>query len=131
LTTWTGRTAPSRYGVVVGDHVRRQLDRLCTQAGPLETGGILIGHYSHDLLFATVTEATPAPRDSRCGPSWFNRGFAELRETLDVRWQANPRTHYLGEWHYHPVPDVVPSSVDFAQMAEVSRAESTNVESRY
>jgi hypothetical protein len=123
LRSWTGRTSTSQYGLVIGDRVRQQLDQFCRSAGAIETGGILIGHYTNDLSVATITEATPAPADSRGGSSWFTRGVLELRDTLAVRWRASARTHYVGEWHYHPVPHVVPSPVDFAQMVEISRAE--------
>lgn len=122
MSSWKGRSA-TNYGLVIGDRVLHHLEQFCSKAGVIETGGILIGRYSDDLTVATVTEATPAPRDSRGGPSWFNRGIVELRETLAVRWRASARTHYLGEWHYHPVPNVVPSSVDFDQMVEISNAD--------
>ena len=102
------------------------MNRLCHDAGTSETGGILIGSYSDDLSVAFVREATPPPSDSRRGPSWFVRGFGDLRNVLSKRWRAKPRTHYLGEWHFHPAVLVEPSDEDFAQMVEISTAKQYN-----
>lgn len=93
---------------------------MCRDVGSVETGGILVGRYSLDLKLAIVREATPPPSDSRRGRTWFNRGVAGLREMLAQRWRAKDRTHYLGEWHFHPVPSVVPSADDFLQMVQIA-----------
>src|SRR5208283_3659858 len=98
------------------------LDRLCREAGSVETGGILIGRYSDDLAVAIVCEATPPPSDSRRGRSWFVRGVSGLRDMLGKKWRATERTYYVGEWHYHPVAHVEPSLDDFNQMLEIGRA---------
>ena len=100
----------------------RALDRLCRKAGVLETGGILIGRYSSDLKRAIVTDATQQPPESRAGRWWFVRGAVGLGELLRKRWNARHRTHYLGEWHFHPSSTINPSEEDIAQMIEISRA---------
>jgi len=38
------------------------------------------------------------------------------------RWRARERTFYIGKWHFHPADHVEPSSDDFAQVIEISRA---------
>lgn len=94
----------------------QQIDRECDQSGEIETGGILVGHYTPDNLTAVVTEALPPPKDSARGRSWFHRGVAGLHRLLAKRWENQIRTYYIGEWHYHPAIRVEPSHVDLGQM---------------
>lgn len=121
MKTWEGRTADGTFAVELQASVLGALDRYCRGAGSVETGGILIGSYSDDFTLAIVREATPPPTDSKQGRFWFVRGVSGLREILGKRWQANERTFYIGEWHFHPANHVEPSSDDFAQMIEISR----------
>lgn len=123
MSAWTGRTSDGTYGLVIEEPALRELDRMCSAAGNIETGGVLIGRYSADLAVAIVQEATPPPADSRQGPSWFNRGVTGLREMLRRRWRSKERTYYLGEWHFHPASRVVPSTDDFTQMVQISHAD--------
>lgn len=94
--------------------------QLCSRAGQEETGGILIGYYTNDQTTAVVTEATPPPKDSLFGPTWFHRGIAGIRRLLSVLWEKSDRRYYLGEWHYHPSQNVEPSSTDIEQMVRIS-----------
>lgn len=110
------------YTVIVMPQALREFDRSCAAARELETGGVLIGRYSDDRTTAIVVEATSPPPDSRQGRAWFQRGIAGIRDLLQQRWRARKRSYYLGEWHYHPVQDVVPSSDDFEQMASIANA---------
>ena len=121
MTSWLARTADRRFGLQVDVAVLRELDRLCEAAGRSETGGILIGRYSDDCNVAIVLEATPPPIDSQRGRSWFVRGVSGLRELLGRKWRARERAHYLGEWHFHPVGHIQPSSDDFSQMSKIAR----------
>jgi integrative and conjugative element protein (TIGR02256 family) len=123
MTTWTGRTSDGTYGLLIEEPALRDLDRMCRDARAVETGGVLVGRYSADLAMAIVREATPPPSDSRRGRSWFERGVAGLREMLGQRWRSKERTYYVGEWHFHPAPRVVPSSDDFSQMVQIAHAE--------
>ncbi len=122
MTDWRGQTADASFAMKFDTSVLSTLDRYCLEAGSSETGGILIGRYSDDLSLAIVQEATPPPTDSRRGRSWFVRGINGLRDILGKRWRAKDRTHYLGEWHFHPVDQVEPSSEDFDQMLKISRS---------
>jgi integrative and conjugative element protein (TIGR02256 family) len=121
MTAWRGKTADG-FAMELQEHVLSTLDRYCGDAGSLETGGILVGRYSEDLSLAIVREATRPPSDSRRGRSWFVRGVHGLRDMLGQRWRAKERTFYIGEWHFHPVAYVEPSSDDFTQMLEISHA---------
>lgn len=122
MTTWRGKTEDGTFAVELQASVLSALDRYCRDAGSSETGGILVGRYSEDLSLAIIREATPPPADSRRGHAWFVRGAHGLREMLSKRWRARERTYYVGEWHFHPAPHVEPSSDDFEQMIEISRA---------
>lgn len=123
MTDWEGWTTDGVYGARIGVSTLRALDRMCRDAREIETGGVLVGRYSTDSKVADIREATPAPPDSLQGRSWFTRGVVGLRELLAKRWQAKRHTHYLGEWHFHPTDVVVPSSIDFSQMARIARAD--------
>jgi integrative and conjugative element protein (TIGR02256 family) len=120
VTPWEGKTPDGEYGLRLETPVLRDLDRMCGESGWTETGGVLIGRYSADRTLAIVGEATPPPADSRRGRSWFHRGVTGLRETLARRWRSPERTHYLGEWHFHPADVVVPSADDFSQMEQIA-----------
>jgi len=98
----------------------QQIDMECRRASSMETGGILVGHYTKDESTVLVTEALPPPKDSAWGRSWFHRGVAGLRGLLAKRWRSELRTYYVGEWHYHPARTVEPSGDDFVQMYAVN-----------
>lgn len=98
----------------------QQINLECSRAGAIETGGILVGHYTNNASTALVTEALPPPKDSTSDRNWFHRGLTGLRELLSKRWENQVRTYYVGEWHYHPASIVVPSGDDLAQMYSIN-----------
>ena len=104
------------YALSVTAATWKQIDHECGRSGSVETGGILVGHYTTDESTAIVTEALPPPRDSARGRSGFHRGIVGLRGLLAKRWESRVRTHYIGEWHFHPASIVEPSDDDLAQM---------------
>lgn len=107
----------------------RFLEVECSKADGREIGGILIGYYSVDNSTAIITEASSPPQDSTYGYNWFRRGVAGLKSILARRWQnTGRRTYYVGEWHYHPAVQVMPSDDDFSQMQEINR--SSNYQSK-
>jgi len=109
------RSADSRFGVYLPPRTVALMLRLCRRAGTLETGGILAGRYSPDLLCALINAVSGAPADSKRGPAFFERGGRNLQAWLDRRW-AKHGEHYLGEWHYHPMSSSTPSSTDRHQL---------------
>ena len=116
------RTAGGALGLQIEEAASLELDRLCSDAGELETGGVLIGRYSSDLAVAIIMEVSAPPEDSHCGRAWFKRGVAGLQEMLRRKWRSGQGTHYIGEWHYHPASIVEPSEEDLAQMRRISRS---------
>lgn len=105
-----------RYGLVLSRQAWRRIVKECNRTRSVETGGILIGHYTSDLSIAFATEATGPPPDSCLASASFERGAAGLQDLLASRWNVSPRTHYLGEWHYHPAKWAIPSEDDILQM---------------
>jgi integrative and conjugative element protein (TIGR02256 family) len=88
-------------------------------AGAVETGGILIGHYSADHQTAIITRTEPPPSDSKAGPTWFERGIAGVKDVLQRMWTAPQKTFYLGEWHFHPFAPAAVSGTDDRTMKRV------------
>ena len=119
MNAWNGKTEDGVYGLVLEEQVQRELIRVCTKSGELETGGILIGYYTDDLSTAVVNEVSSPPTDSVRGFSSFSRGVVGLSRLLKRRWNSANRTYYLGEWHYHPVMQIKPSCIDMAQMLAI------------
>src|SRR4030042_2013035 len=74
----------------------------CHKSHGRETGGILIGKYVERGTTAEILEALSPPNDSVGTVSTFNRGTAGISKELASRW-ANTGSHYVGEWHYHPL----------------------------
>lgn len=103
--------------VEIGANVFRSMVSLCEQANDLETGGILVGHYSSDGTVAHVEEALGPPNGSRSTSAGFARSCVGLTEVLRHKWTKGQ--YYLGEWHFHPRGQTRPSSQDRRQMAEI------------
>jgi len=114
-------SSDGRFGIRLQDREVAHLLAQCEKTPNQETGGVLIGCYSRDLSMALVTEVTPAPVDSRFGPTWFDRGIQGLAWKLHQLWKRSG-TFYLGEWHFHPGASPSPSVVDSSQMATIARS---------
>jgi hypothetical protein len=113
--------AEQSFRVMIADEAAKHMFRLCNANRSQETGGILTGSYSSDYSTAEVVEATGPPADSEFGRDWFHRGTDGLQELLIAKWNEAPRTHYLGEWHFHTANVPWPSAQDKKQMREVAR----------
>ncbi len=111
-------SADSRFGILVGEDVVRMIARCCSDAYPLETGGILLGRYSDNHDMAVVLKASFPPTDSGSGKNWFLRGVTGLQQLIDKLWKSN--NFYLGEWHYHPDGAPVVSQDDIAAISKIA-----------
>lgn len=108
----------SSYGLEMTDYHFNQLIEHCVKKYPLETGGILIGHYSPDQKTAIVTEIIGPTQDSLHQKSNFFRGVKRLKGIINEKWRKGE--YYIGEWHCHPGGNSVPSSIDNQQMAVIA-----------
>ncbi|MEV6027773.1 Mov34/MPN/PAD-1 family protein [Streptomyces sp. NPDC052036] len=76
-----------------------------------ETGGILLGHHTHDTV--TVHHAgTPGPAAVRT-PTYFLRDLAHAQALADEAF-ARDGSVWVGEWHTHPASRPIPSARDAA-----------------
>jgi len=109
-----------RFGLTIGRSELKKILRYSLAAGRLETGGILVGHYSqhHDVAF--VGDVSGPPRDSKSGVTWFHRGIQGLQTWLNGLWSKD--SYYLGEWHFHPGGRPAASGIDLRQIKEISEA---------
>lgn len=85
---------------------------------PVETGGILLGFRTRDLVVVTRTLTVPDPISSRSGYLRHHRR-AQAR-LVAGRGDAPPVVGYVGEWHTHPA-DVGPSRTDLRALEAVAR----------
>ena len=118
---YIGKTGNSQFGIRIPLSELRQVIGWCKDSEANETGGLLIGRYAEGQRVAVVTEALPAPVDSKAGPNWFVRGIRALNAKLKWRWNSG-RGYYLGEWHFHPGGAPIPSNPDCTQMRSISES---------
>ncbi len=112
------RSRDRRYGVSVQPSHLSQIVAVCQRADRVETGGILVGHYTDDQKLAIITEISDAPDDSKRSRTRFWRGVHGLQGWLDWLWKQN--RYYLGEWHFHPFAAPNPSYCDVNQMRDIA-----------
>ena len=55
------RSADGRFNLELPGQIIDEMLQHCARSYPLETGGILVGHYSDDSRFAHITNLVPAP----------------------------------------------------------------------
>lgn len=119
------RSLDARFGVVLQPQHAEQLRLFCLEVSNQETGGILVGRYNNRHDTATVTRVSGPPPDSRASRSMFQRGTAGLQRLLNRVWRGGEE-YYLGEWHFHPEGEPMPSERDILQMDEIAHSQSYN-----
>ena len=117
------QSADGRFGLSVPEPAVKELLKFCQDANDVETGGIIIGRYSKDQATAVVDRITGPPPDSMHFFAQFLRGVQGLQELLNRVWSKQERLFYLGEWHYHPLPNPNPSADDVAQMQTIANSQ--------
>jgi integrative and conjugative element protein (TIGR02256 family) len=113
----------AQFGLEVSPSMLQDLVEVCGKAWPNETGGVLIGCYNYSHNLAYLSQIKQQRIDSRAGRTWFHRGSQGLRGLFAKLWNRPPelREYYLGEWHYHPGGEPVPSSQDCVQMQTIAQ----------
>lgn len=80
-----------------------KMQALRHNALPNETGGVLIGSFDTVRAVVHIVSALPAPEDSRQAPTYFIRGFKDLKPLVDgIALRSAGTLCYVGEWHSHP-----------------------------
>ena len=87
--------------------VARETRALAEQAGPVETGGVLVGHLHQDIgtggLFVEVTAQIPTRGEGSSTSLTFTaQTWTDVRAALDLRRRDELM---LGWWHSHPVKE--------------------------
>lgn len=108
----------NRFQVLLEQSALTRALTLARSSGQNETGGVLIGRYEDDGAAAVVEEVTGSPRGSIFSRIRFQRAAGNLRELLLRKWSS--KSHYLGEWHYHPGHTPDPSGRDKSTMARIA-----------
>ena len=114
------RSSEGQFRLVIRNDLLATIQDLCQTSHPLETGGVLIGHYNEELDTAIITRVTGPPLDSQQQPTAFYRGIQGLHEMLRALWPKEE--YYLGEWHYHPGSSSEPSGTDVKRMQEIAES---------
>lgn len=86
-----------------------------------ETGGCLFGCYDRTSSSIYIFFEHPAPMDSKCAQTFFERGcqgLSQIVKSIDER--TFHQVRYLGEWHSHPYGSSCPSQTDKKQFEEMS-----------
>ena len=74
------------YNIYLGKDIYKQMIGYCSEANPYETGGVLIGNYSHNQMIADILQITPEPKNSQHSKYNFRRGSSGLKELFDSVW---------------------------------------------
>jgi hypothetical protein len=117
------RSANKKFSVSFSSGVTADMARICLASRESETGGILIGRYSDDQAIAIVEQVSGPPPDSQHCFATFFRGIRGLQDLLNKLWAKPKKQYYLGEWHYHPLPILTPSSDDITQMSSIAASD--------
>lgn len=119
-------TEDRHFGVRLPTAVLRQIFRECERAKDVETGGIIVGHYNPRHDCAKVSAVSVPPSDSHHSRRRFIRGVRGLQKWIDRLWTSVKKRYYLGEWHFHPGGQPVPSEPDTVQMANIASSHKYN-----
>lgn len=117
---FSATSAPLTVDVL--DGVFESMVVACRNPHEKETGGILVGIYLKKGTTAEILEALSPPIDSAGTTSTFYRGTSGISRELTSRW-TKTGSHYIGEWHYHPLGNGQPSHRDITQMIDFAREE--------
>lgn len=91
-----------------------------------ESGGILLGYRRGNHLHIVVA-TTPQPNDRRTRFRFYRRDPYH-QEVAISQWDMSGNTlDYIGEWHTHPEPYPMPSSLDISEWIKICCARKTNM----
>jgi integrative and conjugative element protein (TIGR02256 family) len=91
---------------------------------PQETGGILLGFRTPDLVVVTRALTVPDPRSSRHSYRRHRRRAQAQMAAVGIN--ETPGIGYVGEWHTHPA-DCPPSRIDIRALTATARLTTTPV----
>ena len=97
--------------VIVGTVLEKILANIKNKV--LETGGILYGFKikeNDEYIISGITEQQEIDKATCCS---YNRLDPNHLKIVNNLWKEDKTIRYLGDWHYHPIDFVLPSSTDY------------------
>lgn len=105
------------YSMELIKEIEKQKDKDTSQ----ETGGCLFGCYDRTSSSIYIFFEHPAPMDSKCSRTFFERGCQGLSKVWsEIDEKTFHQVRYLGEWHSHPYGNCNPSQTDKKQFEQMS-----------
>lgn len=111
-----------RGKILIEPHVLELIHGYCQhETSRPESGGILLGYRRGNHLHI-VAATTPQPDDQRMRFRFFRRDINHHKVAVR-QWELSGKTlDYVGEWHTHPEPEPIPSSLDMSEWKKICRA---------
>lgn len=112
--TWIYSTKDFFTGIHMLYSEAKEISRRAKKYSPIETGGVIIGHYTSDMRFALISEMTSRfIKQDECKRDELVIDTILLNEYLKVLWERpNRKINYLGDWHSHTSMGSYPSPRD-------------------
>lgn len=120
ILTWKHRDVGS-ISIWYSKELLLEIEKMKNKDLSKETGGCLFGCYDKTSNRIYVFYEHPAPIDSKCAQTFFERGcqgLSQVVKSIDER--TFHQVRYLGEWHSHPYGSCNPSQTDKKQFEQMS-----------
>jgi hypothetical protein len=107
------------WSITIADDLVREVQTIRAKSLPGETGGALLGVIDAAARSIHIVQALTAPPDSVEEPGGFERGIADLEQSIRAAMvRTMDQVRYVGEWHSHPPRyPISPSDIDMRQLA--------------
>lgn len=115
-----------KYKISISDDVLLTLEKFKQKEGENESGGIILGLVYHDSSVCITKISLPNSSDKASRFS-FERDKKIAQAIVDEEfYSSNGKIIYLGEWHTHPEPHPLPSSVDIKMIKKQFKKNTIN-----
>lgn len=107
-----------KYIIHIPDEVLFILDKYKQKKYQNESGGIVLGyvHEDNNIYILKVSQPNTSDKASRYG---FERDKKAAQIIVNSKfYESEGKVIYLGEWHTHPEPNPLPSSVDIKMIKQ-------------
>lgn len=107
--------------VWVNQNVLDLIDYYFHRDSPMETGGLLLGHWSIDGSEVCISVGTGPGPNSRCSPVSYEPDYHyDVNEIARIYETSGRVTTYIGDWHTHPKAAPLMSRTDKATLRTIS-----------
>ena len=123
--TWVYSTKDVFTGIHMLYSEAEEISKRAKKYSPIETGGVIIGHYTTDMRFALISEMTSRfTKQEECKRDELVIDTDLLNEYLKELWESripNRKIYYLGDWHSHTSMGSYPSPRDEEMWIDVQK----------